>query len=67
MFEYLVSIIARCILFYFGVMCSCLFKIIIVLGIHHWNYLGSNVYFFNHIHVDFVVMCSVMMYGVVRV
>jgi hypothetical protein len=21
-------------------------------GIHHWNYLGFNVYFFNDIHVD---------------
>jgi hypothetical protein len=22
------------------------------MGIHHWNYLGFNVYFFNDIHVD---------------
>jgi hypothetical protein len=33
-------------------MCNCLFKIIIVHGIHHSNYLGLNVYFFNDIHVD---------------
>jgi hypothetical protein len=33
-------------------MCSCLLRIIIVHGIHHWNYLGFNVYFFNDIHVD---------------
>ncbi len=40
-----------CILF-FKVMCSYLFKIIIVHGIHHWNYLRFNVFFFNGIHVD---------------
>jgi len=33
-------------------MCNCLFRIIIVHGIHHWNYLGFSVYFFNDIHVD---------------
>jgi hypothetical protein len=32
-------------------MCNCLFKIIIVHNIHHWNYLGFSVYFFNDIHV----------------
>jgi hypothetical protein len=36
----------------FWVMRNCLFKMIIVHGIHHWNYLGFNVYFFNDIHVD---------------
>jgi hypothetical protein len=40
-----------CILF-FRVMCSCLFTIIKVHGIHHWNYLGFTVYFFNNIHID---------------
>jgi hypothetical protein len=33
-------------------MCSCLFRIITVHGIHHWNYLDFSVYFFNNIHVD---------------
>jgi hypothetical protein len=42
---------AMCILF-FRVMCNCLFKIIIVHGIHHSNNLGLNVYFLNDIHVD---------------
>jgi hypothetical protein len=37
---------------FFKVMCSWLFKIIMVHGIHHWNYLGFNVYLFNDIHVD---------------
>jgi hypothetical protein len=50
MFEYLVSIMTMCILF-FRVMCRCLFKIIIVHGIHHWNYLEFSVYFFNHIYM----------------
>jgi len=40
-----------CILF-FRVMCSCLFIIIIMHGIHHWNYLRFNVYFFNDIYAD---------------
>jgi hypothetical protein len=47
----LASIMILCILF-FRVMCSYLFRIIIVHGVHHWNYLGFNVYFFNDIHVD---------------
>jgi len=36
----------------FKVMCSYLFRIIIVHGIHHWNYLGFNVFLKNGIHVD---------------
>jgi len=28
-------------------MCSWLFKIIVVHGIHHWNYLGSSVFFWH--------------------
>ncbi len=50
MFEYLASIMTMCILF-FTVMCSCLFRIIIVHGIHHCNYLGFNVFFQNGIQV----------------
>jgi hypothetical protein len=38
--------------FFFRVMCSWLFRIIMVHGIHPWNYLGFSVYFFNVIHVD---------------
>jgi hypothetical protein len=37
---------------FFRIMCSCLFKMIIIHGIHHSNYLGFKVYFFNDIHVD---------------
>jgi hypothetical protein len=37
-------------IFFIMIMCSCLFIIIIIHGIHHWNYFG--VYFFNDIHVD---------------
>jgi hypothetical protein len=42
-FEYLVSIVA---------MCIWLFRIIMVHGIRHWNYVGFSVYFFSDIHVD---------------
>ncbi len=51
LFEYLALIMTKCILL-FKVMCSCLFKSIIVHGIRHWNYLRFSVYFFNNIHVD---------------
>jgi len=37
---------------FFKVVCNWLFKIVMVHGIHHWNYLRSSVYFFNDIHVD---------------
>jgi len=39
---------------FFKVMCSYLFKIIIVHGIHHWNYLRFNVFFF--------LMASILIY-----
>ncbi len=32
--------------------CSWLLKIIMIHIIHHWNYLGFSVDFFNGIHVD---------------
>ncbi len=38
--------------FSFKIMCIWLFKITMVHGIHHWDYLRFNVYFFNDIHVD---------------
>jgi hypothetical protein len=37
---------------FFKVMCSWLFRIIMVQDIHLWNYLGFNVYFKSYIHVD---------------
>jgi hypothetical protein len=33
-------------------MCIWLFRIIMVHGIRHWNYVGFSVYFFSDIHVD---------------
>jgi hypothetical protein len=36
--------------FIFKVICSWLFKIIMVRGIHHWNYLGFNIFFID-IHI----------------
>jgi hypothetical protein len=32
--------------------CNWLFKIIMIHNIHHWNYLGFSVDFFNDVHVD---------------
>jgi hypothetical protein len=37
---------------FFKVMCTWLIGIIMVHTIHHWNYLGFDVYFFSDIHVD---------------